>query len=154
MRTRSFRNVTFEQKATAGVLAFGALLVAGWLAADSLSSSGGGHATSTAAQTTILTVTRVRTVREPGRVVTLTHDVPVARRVVVRTRARPVTTTLVSTSTTLATRTIYRSGPSETQVVTTTAQPVTVTHLVTTVQWRVVTVSERPPTVTITVPGP
>jgi len=147
MQIWSGRSLTFEQKAAAGVLATGALLVAGWLTADSLSSSGG-NATSTSGRATVLTVTAVRTVR--GAVVT--HDIPVTRRVVVHGKQRLVTTTVVHTRTVRVTSTVYHEVPGAMHVVT--ARPVTVTKLVTTVQWRVLTVAEKSPTVTITVPSP
>jgi hypothetical protein len=149
MQIWSGRSATFEQKATAGVLAFGALLVAGWLTADSISSSGG--KTSTAAGRTVLTVTAVRTIRERGAVVT--HDIPVTRRVrvVVHTKQKPVTTTVFHVRTVRTTSTVYHQVPGAMHVVT--AQPVTVTRRVTTVEWRVVTVAQRSPTVTITVPS-
>jgi hypothetical protein len=149
MQIWSGRSATFEQKAAAGVLAVGALLVAGWLTADSISSSSG-NATSTSGRATVLTVTAVRTVRERGAVVT--HDIPVTRRVVVHGKQRLVTTTVVHTRTVRATSTVYDQVPGAMHVVT--ARPVTVTKLVTTVEWRVLTVAEKSPTVTITVPSP
>jgi hypothetical protein len=154
MRSWSRDGVTFEQKATAGVLAFGALVVAGWLTADSLSSSSA-HSGTTAgrATATVVTVTSVRTVRQPGPVVT--EDVPVTNRVLVRSKPKVVTTTVVRTSTAFGTSTVYRNLPAPaavTQVVT--APPRTVTRLVTTTQWRVITIAQKASTVTITVPAP
>jgi len=144
--------VTFEQKATAGVLAFGALVVAGWLAADSLSSSSV-HSGTTSGQATVVTVTTVRTVRLPGAAVT--KDVPVTNRVFVRSKPKIVTRTVVRTSTAFGTSTVYRNLPAPaavTQVVT--APPRTVTVQVVTTQWRVITLAQKASTVTITVPAP
>jgi hypothetical protein len=154
MRNWSRDGVTFEQKATAGVLAFGALVVAGWLTADSLSSSSPSSHTTTG-RATVVTVTSVRTVRRPGPVVT--EQVPVTKRVLVRSKPKAVTTTVVRTSTAFATSTVYRSlpGAAVTHVVTAPpAPPATVTRLVTTVQWRVITLSQKASTVTVTVPAP
>ncbi|HST16601.1 MAG TPA: hypothetical protein VLK36_02960 [Gaiellaceae bacterium] len=158
MRNWSRDDVTFEQKATAGVLAFGALVVAGWLAADSLSSSSSSSRRSTTTGgATVVTVTSVRTVRRPGPVVT--RDVSVTNRLLVRSQPKPkaVTTTVVRTSTAFATSTVYRNLPAAavTHVVTAAAAPPrTVTRLVTTVQWRVITIAQKASTVTVTVPAP
>jgi len=158
MRKWSRDSVTFEQKATAGVLACGALLVAGWLAADSLSSSSasGGRTTTATARAaalgTVVTVTSVRTVRGPRRVVT--QDVPVTNRVLVRAKQKVVTTTVLRTSTAFGTNTVYRNLPATTVTQVVTAPPQTVTRLVTTVQWRVITIAQKASTVTITVPAP
>jgi hypothetical protein len=151
MRNWSRDGVTFEQKATAGVLAFGALVVAGWLTADSLSSSDG-HTGTTAGRPTVVTVTSVHTVRRP---VVVTADVPVTNRVFVRSKPKIVTTTLVRTRTAFATSTVYRNLPAAaavTHVVTAPAK--TVTKQVTTVQWRVITLAQKASTVTITAPAP
>jgi hypothetical protein len=152
MRNWSRDGVTFEQKATAGVLAFGALVVAGWLAADSLSSSSA-HSGTTAGQATVVTVTTVRTVRQPGAVVT--EDVPVTNRVLVRSKPKVVTTTVVRTSTSFGTSTVYRNLPAPAAVThVVTAPPRTLTVQVTTTQWRVITLAQKASTVTITVPAP
>jgi hypothetical protein len=154
MRNWSRDGVTFEQKATAGVLAFGALVVAGWLTADSLSSSSSSssHGGTTTGRATVVTVTSVRTVRRPGPVVT--EDVPVTNRVLVRAKQRVVTTTIDRTSTAFATSTVYRYLPATTVNHVVTAPPRTVTRLVTTVQWRVITLAQKASTVTVTVPAP
>ncbi len=139
--------VPFEEKVAIGVFALAAVLVAGWIVADNLSSasasSGGG---STQALTTE-TVTRVVTVHDRGRVVT--EKVPVVKRVVVHEKRAPTR----RTHTVLKTSTIFQRVPSYiTHVVT--APPRTVTEVVTQtvpqVQWKTLTVVE---TVTITVPS-
>lgn len=148
--------VSFEQKAAAVVLFLGALLVAGWLAADSLSTASASP--STTSSDAVATVEKIVTVREPGK--NVTTRVPVVKIVHVRAKAAPVRTkTVARTSTVYATSTV-RLPEYVTHVVKEPTQTVTdtftdvLTTTVTKTQWRVVTVVEKSPPVTVTVTAP
>lgn len=150
--------VSFEQKAAVIVLGVSALLVAGWLAADSLSTaSASGSASSSNA---VETVERIVTVREPGRNVTTRVRVPVVKIVHVPAKKAVAKTKVVDrTNTVFATSTV-RLPSYVTHVVTAAPQTVTntmtevFTTTVTKTQWRVVTVVEKSPPVTVTVTAP
>ncbi|HEY7399256.1 MAG TPA: hypothetical protein VH538_13195 [Gaiellaceae bacterium] len=148
--------VPFEQKAAVVVLFLGGVLVAGWLAADSLSSASA--SVTKASSSLVETVDRVVTVREPGK--NVTTRVPVVKIVHVAAKGPAAKTRTVDrTSTVFATSTV-RLPEYVTHVVT--APPRTVTDTVTEVrtttvtkaQWRVVTVVEKSPPVTVTVTAP
>jgi len=160
-RRRWRDQVSFEQKAAIAVLFFGCVLVAGWLAADQLSSASAGVRRTTTSGTRVATVDKVETVdklvtvKEAGKAVTT--RVPVVKRVYVTRKETTPAVTLVRTRTDYATRTVtvpqyvsHAATPSTrtvTQLVTTVA---------TTVEWRVITVVEKsnPVTVTVTTPAP
>jgi hypothetical protein len=150
-RRRWRDDVTFEQKAAIAVLFFGAVLVAGWLAADQLSSASAGvqQTTAVAARLStkrVETVDKVVTVRETGGPVTT--RVPVVKRVYVTRNETTPGVTVVQTQTAYDTRTV--TVPTYlNHSITTPGQ--TVTQLVTTVEWRVITVVEKSPPVTVTV---
>jgi hypothetical protein len=150
-RRRWRDDVTFEQKAAIAVLFFGAVLVAGWLAADQLSSASAGvqQTTTVAARLStkrVETVDKVVTVREAGKPVTT--RVPVVKRVYVTRNETTPGVTVIQTQTAYDTRTV--TVPTYlNHSITTAAQ--TVTQLVTTVEWRVITVVEKSPPVTVTV---
>ena len=156
-RRRWRDDVTFEQKAAIAVLFFGAVLVAGWLAADQLSSASAGVQQPTTAVAGKLstkrveTVDKVVTVRQAGKPVTT--RVPVVKRVYVTRNETTPGVTVVQTQTVYDTRTV--TVPTYlNHSITTPGQ--TVTQFVTTVEWRVITVVEKSPpvTVTITTPAP
>ncbi len=149
--------VTFEQKAGIIALFFGAVLVAGWLAADQLSGASAGVSSSTGA--VVETVDKVVTVHDRGKVVTT--RVPVVK-VVERTRTDTLPgTTVVRTQTVFGTSTVVIPRYVKHVVTVTATEPArtiietqTVTHLTTTVQWRVITVVEKSKPVTVTVQAP
>jgi len=156
-RRRWRDRVTFEQKAAIAVLFFGCVLVLGWLAADQLSSASAGVQRTTTSTESVETVDKLVTVKEAGKPVTT--RVPVVKRVYVTRKERTPTVTVVQTQTAYDTRTSYG-----TQTVTVptylnhaiTTSGLTVTQMVTTVQWRVITVVEKssPVTVTVTTQAP
>jgi len=159
-RRRWRDDVTFEQKAAIAVLFFGAVLVAGWLAADQLSSASAGVQQTTAvagklSTKRVETIDKVVTVRQAGKPVTT--RVPVVKRVYVTRDATTPAQTVVQTQTAYDTQTVY-----DTRTVTVptylnhsiTAPGQTVTQFVTTVEWRVITVVEKSPPVTVTVTTP
>lgn len=146
--------VSLVDKVTIAVCALAAVLVAGWIAADSLSSASA-EPSSAASQSGPLveTVTKVVTVRNRGRVVT--DKVPVVKRVYVHDQkaASGKTHTVVQTRTAFQTSTVVQRATAYVTH-TVTAPPQTITQVVTEtvpkVQWKVVTVVQ---TVTITVPS-
>src|SRR5215467_2198020 len=74
--------VPFEHKAALVVLFLAALLVGGWLAADSLSTASA--SVSKSSSVVVETVERIVTVREPGR--SVTTRIPVVKFVRVRAK--------------------------------------------------------------------
>jgi hypothetical protein len=154
-RRRWRDDVSFEQKAAIAVLFFGCVLVAGWLAADQLSTASAGVRRTTTSATRVETVDKLVTVKEAGKAVTT--RVPVVKRVIVTRQETTPAVTLVQTRTDYATRTVtvprYVS-----QATTSSTRTVTqlVTTVATTVEWRVITVVEKsnPVTVTVTTPAP
>jgi hypothetical protein len=160
-RLRSWRvwwrdRVPLEDKIVAGLFGLVAISVAGWIAANSLSTASAGAASTLPL---VETVERVVTVHAPGK--SVTTRVPVVRHVVVaRTKTDPATT-VVRTETAYGTSTV--TVPTVvTHLVTAPAHTVTqavtqsVTTTVTKVQWRVITVVQKskPVTVTVTTPAP
>jgi len=154
-RRRWRDDVTFEQKAAIAVLFFGAVLVAGWLAADQLSSASAGVQQTTTAVAEKLstkrveTVDKVVTVRQAGKPVTT--RVPVVKRVYVTRNETTPGVTVVQTQTVYDTRTVTVPTYLNHSI---TAPGQTVTQFVTTVEWRVITVVEKSPPVTVTVTTP
>lgn len=149
--------VPFEQKAAAVVLFLGVLLVAGWLAADSLSTASASVSTSSTSPA-VETVDKVITVREPGK--SVTTRVPVVKIVHVKAKTSAAKTkTVARTSTVFATSTV-RVPAYVTHVVTAPTHTVTdtvtevLTTTVTKAQWHVITVVEKSPPVTVTVTAP
>jgi hypothetical protein len=139
--------VPFEEKVAVGVFALAAVLVAGWIVADNLSSASASSGGGSPQALTVETVTRVATVHDRARVVT--EKVPVVKRVVVHEKRAPGR----KTQTVLKTSTVFQRVPAYiTHVVTAPTHTVTevVTQTVPQVQWKVVTVVQ---TVTITVPS-
>jgi len=154
-RRRWRERVTFEQKAAIAVLFFGCVLVAGWLAADQLSTASAGVRRTTTSATSVETVDRLVTVKEAGKPVTT--RVPVVKRVYVTRKETTPAVTLVRTRTDYATRTV--TVPSNVRdPATPSTRTVTqlVTSVATTVEWHVITVVEKssPVTVTVTTPAP
>jgi hypothetical protein len=146
--------VPFEEKAAIVVLGLGGLLVGGWLLADNLSSASAGVEQTKTQADAVRTVDERVTVRDPAKPVTT--RAPVVKRVyVIRKKSTPAST-VVRTETTYGTSTL--TVPTYvTHVVTapartvTDTQVVTTTRVTTTVQWRVITVVEKSPPVTVTV---
>jgi hypothetical protein len=143
--------VPFEHKAAIAVLAIGGLLIGGWLSADSLSTASAGTGQTTDAIGVARTPDRVVTVRDRGK--------PVTTRVYVTRKEPASSSTVVQTETAYGTSTV--TVPAYvTHVVTapaltvTDTQVVTTTRVTTTVQWRVITVIEKSPPVTVTVTAP
>ncbi len=145
--------VPFEEKAAIVVLGLGGLMVGGWLLADNLSSASAGVGQTTQAEA-IRTVDEHVTVRDRAKPVTT--RVPVVKRVYVTRKGSTPASTVVRTETTYGTSTVV-VPTYVTHVVTapartvTDTQVVTTTRVTTTVQWRVITVVEKSPPVTVTV---
>ena len=151
-------DVTVGQKAALAVLLLAGVLVAGWLAADQLSTASAGVRKTTVV-TRVETVDRVVTVRQAAKPVT--KRVPVVRRIYVTRKKAAPAVTVVRTETAYGTRTVTQPEyvtHDVTHDVTAPARTVTevVTNYVSTVQWRVITVVEKskPVTVTVTASSP
>lgn len=150
--------VPFGAKAVLAVIVLAALVGGGWFASGGLPSAGASDKRSV---TLVSTLERVVTLRGKERV--LVRRVPVVRTVYVPNRAA-APKTVGRATTVLVTRTFYRTvstagkkQPARTvsRVVTVTkTRPVTVTSTKTVPQWRVVSVVQKPSTVTVTVTTP